>query len=60
MKSPYFVMLKHPGGEYILPLVDDCNELMQYPSEKEAIEAAQNSWLGSEIGYSVFNFEEGL
>ena len=56
MTTPYFVMLRHPNGEYFLPLVDDDNEIMQFSSEDEARDGAKSSSLGSEIGYEVFNF----
>lgn len=60
MKKPYFVMLRHPNGEYFLPLVDDNNESVQFATQKEAHEGAKSSWLGSETGYEIFDFREGL
>lgn len=61
MEKPFFVMLRHPGGKYILPLIEgDDAAIMQFSTEEEAREAAQGSWLGSEVGYEIFNFDEGL
>jgi len=56
MEKPFFVILKHPNGEYILPLVDERLELVQFASESEAIDGAKTSSLGDEIGYEVFDF----
>ncbi len=53
-------MLRHPNGEYFLPLVDGNGECVQFSTQKEANDGAKNSSLGSEIGYEVFDFREGL
>ena len=56
MNKPYFVMLRHPNGEYLLPLIDDDYEMVQFETFEEAETAAEGSSLGSEVGYKVFNF----
>lgn len=56
MKKPYFVMLRHPNGEYILPLIDN-NEMVQFATEEAANNGAENSSLGSEVGYKIFEFK---
>jgi len=56
MKKPYFVMLRHPNGEFILPLVDEANEIIQFGSRSDAITGAESSSLGNEVGYEVFHF----
>ena len=58
MNKPYYVMLEHPNGEYILPLVDGNNEIAQYADKDSAISGAESSSLGSKVGYKVFNYEE--
>ena len=60
MEKPFFVMLQHPNGEYFLPLVDDNNEIVQFATEESAREGAKSSWMGSEIGYEIFDFQQGL
>jgi len=60
MKKPYFVMLTHPNGEYFMPLIDGDLELMQFQTEAEARAGAENTSLGSEVGYEVFDFMQGL
>ena len=60
MKRPYFVMLKHPNGEYFLPLVNDENEVIQFATEDEAKERAESTWMGSDVGYEIFDFQQGL
>jgi hypothetical protein len=60
MKKPYFVMLRHPNGEYFLPLTDDNEENMQFATQREAHEGAKSSSLGSDVGYEIFDFREGL
>jgi len=52
-------MLQHPNGEYILPLVDDENEIVQFATEEDARKGAESSSLGSEVGYEIFEFGEG-
>ena len=59
MKEPYFVMLKHPQGEWFLPLVDDKDEIVQFKTVGDARAAAKTSSLGSEVGYKVFDFTQG-
>jgi len=54
MNKPYFVMLRHPNGEYILPLVDDNNEMVQFSTEEDALNGAESSSLGSEVGFEAF------
>ena len=53
-------MLKHPNDEYFLPLTDDDGENVQFSTISEAIKGAMSSSLGSEIGYEIFDFREGL
>ena len=60
MKKPYFVMLRHPNGEYFLPLNDENDENAQFATKEEAIAAAENNGMGSAVGYEVFDFREGL
>lgn len=60
MEKPYFVMLRHPNGEYFLPLVDDFDESLQFETEIEAKDAANSSSLGSEVGFEIFDFRKGL
>jgi hypothetical protein len=60
MKKPYFVMLRHPNGEYFLPLVDDDNEIVQFSTKAGARVGAETSSLGSETGYEIFDFGDGL
>jgi len=60
MKKPFFVMLRHPNGEYFLPLVGDDDELVQFATKAGARVAAETSSLGSEVGYEIFDFREGL
>jgi len=60
MKKPYFVMLRHPNGEYFLPLVDDNYELLQFESIGLAKSCAESSSLGHEFGYEIFNFFDGV
>jgi hypothetical protein len=52
-------MLRHPNGEYFLPLVDGENEVVQFEDEESAELAANGSSLGSEVGYEIFDFREG-
>jgi len=59
MKKPYFVMLRHPNGEYFLPLVDDDSEVVQFATADDAITGAQGSDLGHNVGFEVFDFSEG-
>lgn len=58
MKNPYFVILKHPNAEYIVPMTDEQGDICQFSSKKEAREGAESSFLGSEVGYEVFNFQD--
>ncbi len=60
MEKPYFVMLRHPGGEYFLPLVDDDDECIQFETAIAAHAGARDSSLGSDCGYEIFDFREGL
>jgi hypothetical protein len=60
MDKPFFVMLRHPNGEYFLPLVDDNYENMQFSTEDEARTAAESSLFGSETGYKIFDFYRGI
>lgn len=60
MKKPYFVMLRHPNGEYFMPLIDGDLELMQFSTEEEANDVAENTLLGNQVGYEVFDFRGGL
>lgn len=52
-------MLKHPQGEWFLPLVDDKDEIVQFKTVGDARAAAKTSSLGSEVGYKVFDFTQG-
>lgn len=60
MKKPYFVMLMHPNGQWFLPLTDDKGETVQFATKNEAHNGAKSSCLGSETGYEIFDFREGL
>ena len=52
-------MLRHPNGEYFLPLVDDDSEVVQFATADDAITGAQGSDLGHNVGFEVFDFSEG-
>lgn len=60
MKKPYFVMLRHPNGEYFLPLLDENDEIEQFSTADEAGKMAECTSLGCDVGYEVFSFNEGL
>ncbi len=58
MKKPYFVILRHPNGEFILPLVDDNEDIVQFSTEENARKGAESSSLGAEVGYEIFGINE--
>jgi len=60
MKEPYFIMLRHPNGEYFMPLVDSRDDIMQFGTEQAAKKAALGSSLGFEVGFEVFDFRLGM
>ena len=58
IEKPYFVILNHPNPGTYMPLEDD-NGMMFFDSEITAINAAENSLLGSEFGFEVFELGGG-
>jgi hypothetical protein len=58
MKEPFFVIVRHPNREYLVPCMDERGEtILQFSTYAEAEDYAKQTSFGSHFGYEVFDFE---
>jgi len=50
----WFVMMYSPKGNYVMPLVDDNDEVMLWSTEGEAHDAAQDNAFAHAFGFQAY------
>jgi len=59
MTGDFFVILNHPSGGIVHMSKGGDNDLATFEFEEDAVNAAENSFLGESCGYEVFEMGFG-
>lgn len=60
MKNRFFIMMSSQNGDYVLPIVDDDEEVMLFETEEDARRCGDDHSFCQAFGYEVFERGAGL